>query len=205
MLKPSRLSLLMLTASTLAAVTLTTGCAAPSRSSDTTGTAPRDTMALALLNPASGSRVNGIVRLNQVGAQVELKVRVSGLMPNREYGFHVHEKGDCSAPDASSAGAHLHPSGKAHGGAQHPGDLPALRSDAAGVAETRMSVTGSLLGGGAGDLMGKALVVHASVDGHKSPAAESSGLRIACGVIATPVRPGGIGGNSEAKTIPKQM
>jgi Cu-Zn family superoxide dismutase len=161
-----------------------------------------------MLNPASGSKANGVVRMVQEGERVVVRARVSGLTPHREHGFHVHEKGDCSAPDASSAGEHLNPAGKPHGsptGDHHAGDLPALKADAAGVATTNFEVKGTLLGAGAGDFIGKALVVHADPDDYMTQPSGNTGARIACGVIATPVKPGGIGGNSEAKTIPKQM
>ena len=185
---------------------LTAGCAAPPPDKP----AAEPTVALALLNPASGTQANGIVRFRQEGELVRVKARVSGLQPNREHGFHVHEKGDCSAPDASSAGEHLNPQGRRHGppngGERHAGDLPSLKSDAAGVAEMSFDVKGTLLGAGASDFIGKALVVHANPDDYTTQPSGNAGTRIACGVIAVPVRPGGVGGNApEAKTIPKQM
>lgn len=169
---------------------------------------PQPPSALVMLSPASGSITNGIVRMVQEGDRVVVRARVSGLAPNREHGFHVHEKGDCTARDASSAGEHLNPHGKAHGAPttdHHAGDLPSLKADAAGVAATSFEVKGTLLGTGAGDFIGKALVVHADPDDYMSQPSGNSGKRIACGVIATPAAPGGIGGNSQGKTIPKQM
>ncbi|MBX3620340.1 MAG: superoxide dismutase family protein [Rhizobacter sp.] len=171
-------------------------------------TAARPPVAIAALKPASGSQVNGEVRLTQEGDHVVVHAHVEGLAPNSEHGFHVHEKGDCSAPDASSAGGHFNPTAKPHGastGEHHMGDLPSLKADAAGVAETSFEVKGSLLGSGATDLMGKALVVHADPDDYMSQPAGNSGARVACGVIASPAKPGGVSGNGETKTIPKQM
>ena len=46
---------------------------------------------------------------------VQVRGRVSGLKPNQEHGFHVHEKGDCSSGDGMSAGGHFNPDGKPHG------------------------------------------------------------------------------------------
>lgn len=169
---------------------------------------PQPPTAVAMLNPTQGEKANGIVRLVQEGDRVVLRARVSGLAPGREHGFHVHEKGDCSAPDASSAGEHLNPQGKPHGpqhAEHHTGDLPSLKADAGGVAATSFEVKGTLLGAGAADLLGKALVVHADPDDYMTQPSGNAGRRIACGVIASPVKPGGIGGNSEGKTIPKQM
>jgi Cu-Zn family superoxide dismutase len=100
----------------------------------------------------------------------------------------VHEKGDCSAPDATSAGAHLNPTGKPHGrqdAEHHAGDLPGLKADADGVALVRLRVEGNVLGGGPADLAGKALVVHASADDYATQPTGNSGARIACGVISS--------------------
>lgn len=169
---------------------------------------PTPAVAVATLSPASGSQASGTAQLTQEDDRVVVRARVAGLAANREHGFHVHEKGDCTAPDATSAGAHLNPDNKPHGaptGEHHAGDLPSLKADAAGVAETTFEVKGSLLGRGAHDLMGKALVVHADPDDYMTQPAGNSGRRIACGVIASPAKPGGIGGNSQSKTIPKQM
>lgn len=156
---------------------------------------PQPPSAVATLSPASGSQVSGVVRLVQEGDHIVVRARVTGLAPNSEHGFHVHEKGDCSAPDASSAGGHFNPEHKLHGspsGEHHAGDLPSLKADAAGVAATSFEVKGSLLGTGAGDLLGKALVVHADPDDYMSQPAGNSGARVACGVIAS-MRPGGGG------------
>lgn len=169
---------------------------------------PSPPTAVTMLSPTSGQQAHGTVRMVQEGDRVVVHARVAGLTPNREHGFHVHEKGDCSAPDASSAGEHLNPDGKPHGpqhGEHHVGDLPSLKADAAGVAMANFEVKGTLLGAGAADLIGKALVVHADPDDYSSQPSGNAGRRIACGVIATPVKPGGVGGNSEGKTIPKQM
>ena len=74
--------------------------------------------ASAALAPKSGSSTTGTVRFAARGSdKVMVTVDISGLKPNAEHGFHVHEKGDCSAPDAMSAGGHFNPTGMQHGGA----------------------------------------------------------------------------------------
>ncbi len=172
--------------------------------------------ATAVLKPASGSQVNGTASMTQEGDHVVVRATFSGLTPNREHGFHVHEKGDCSSPDASSAGGHFNPTHEPHGplsGNHHAGDLPSLKADSSGNASTTFDVKGLLLGSGATDLMGKALVVHADPDDHISQPAGNSGARVACGVIATPATPAGVSTpatkpadvGEPVKTIPKQM
>src|SRR5881396_2880684 len=58
---------------------------------------------------ASGSQVSGTVTFTQQGNRVTVVADVQGLPPNTSHGFHIHEKGDCSAPDAMSAGGHFNP------------------------------------------------------------------------------------------------
>jgi Cu-Zn family superoxide dismutase len=116
--------------------------------------------------------------------------RISGLAPNQIYGFHVHEKGDCSSGDGMSAGGHFNPTGKPHGppdGEHHAGDLPSLKADASGIAIVDVRVSGSVLGSGASDFYGKAVVVHALPDDYTTQPSGNSGPRIACGVIGTSV------------------
>jgi len=106
----------------------------------------------------------------------------------QQAGFHIHERGDCSAVDASSAGNHFNPSGAAHGragtGKHHLGDMDNLRADAQGRANVDIHLKGVTLGGGAAtDIAGRALVVHANADDYRSQPAGNAGVRIACGVI----------------------
>ena len=102
------------------------------------------------------------------------------------HGFHVHETGDCSALDASSAGAHYNPAGAAHGDpasvTHHAGDIPNVQADESGRARVDARVQGVSLGG-ANDIIGRALIVHADPDDYTTQPSGNSGARIACGVI----------------------
>ena len=70
--------------------------------------------ASATLDSRSGSQAKGEVNFVWQGNDVLVSGKFSGLKPNAEQGFHVHEKGDCSAPDATSAGGHFNPETKSH-------------------------------------------------------------------------------------------
>ena len=59
------------------------------------------------LQPRSGSATSGQANFRQQGDRVLVRVEVSGLTPGQEHGLHIHDKGDCSAPDAMSAGGHF--------------------------------------------------------------------------------------------------
>src|SRR5437764_13558749 len=81
---------------------LAAGCATE-RSSQSKGPA-----AMAVLAPTQGNNVKGTVTFTQQKGGVRIVADVDGLTPG-EHGFHIHEKGDCSAPDAASAGGHFNP------------------------------------------------------------------------------------------------
>lgn len=148
----------------------------------------------ARLEARSGSQVAGTVGFSAKGDKVVVEAHISGLTPGRQHGFHVHEAGDCSAPDATSAKGHFNPTGQPHGNpgahahhgaaARHAGDLPNLVADASGQAHYRAEVTGLTLDTGAAGILGRAVVVHADPDDYQSQPAGNSGRRVACGVIA---------------------
>jgi Cu-Zn family superoxide dismutase len=145
--------------------------------------------AVANLASASGSLVSGRLQVMSMGPNaVHIAGDVGGLEPGSSHGFHIHEKGDCSAADASSAGGHFNPAGTAHGrmddGPHHAGDIDNIVADAQGVAHVNIHVPGLTLGSGAAnDVAGRAIVVHADADDYASQPAGNAGKRVACGVI----------------------
>lgn len=140
------------------------------------------------LVPASGSLVSGRLTLRPMGDGVHLTGEIGGLPRNSTHAIHLHEKGDCSAADASSAGGHFNPANHPHGrigtGAHHAGDMNNIVSDASGVAKVDHHSSGTVLGGGAlNDAIGRAVVVHAEPDDYTSQPSGAAGARVACGVI----------------------
>ena len=144
--------------------------------------------ASAKLLPTKGNQTAGTVTFTQQGDKVLVKANVTGLKPNGEHGFHVHEKGDCSAADAMSAGGHFNPVSAQHGnpasGMHHVGDMPNLKADANGVATLTWEEMDFTVTDGPASIVGRAIVVHLNPDDYKSQPAGNSGPRIACGVIA---------------------
>ena len=53
----------------------------------------------------SGSKLSGKATLTEVDGGVKVALSVESVAPGGDHGAHVHEKGDCSAPDGASAGA----------------------------------------------------------------------------------------------------
>lgn len=149
--------------------------------------APAGPSARAELKPTAGNSAAGWVEFTQVGGAVRVTAEVRGLKPNAEHGFHVHDKGDCSAPDAMSAGGHFNPAGKPHGhhgqAERHAGDMPSLKADASGVA--RLDWTSALLsvGSGAANVVGRGVIVHRDPDDYATQPTGNSGPRLACGVV----------------------
>ena len=142
--------------------------------------------AVALLHPTEGNNVSGTVTFTEVADGVQVNAEISGLTPGK-HGFHVHEFGDCSASDASSAGAHFNPTNQPHAGpdanARHVGDMGNIEADASGVAKLDYLDHNISLANDEQSIIGRSVVVHAKADDLKSQAAGDSGARVACGVI----------------------
>lgn len=148
------------------------------------GAGPRAT---ANLEPRSGSTASGTVTFAPAGEAVRVRVDVTGVAPNSVHGFHVHENGDCSAADASSAGGHFNPTGAPHGGrsdaTRHSGDFGNVTANASGEIHEEFTISFVTTGEGASSVIGRSVVLHQDPDDLKSQPAGNSGKRIACGVI----------------------
>ena len=143
--------------------------------------------ASASLQPTKGSNVRGSANFVQIGDKVRVTANVSGLKPNGEFGFHIHEAGDCSSGDGMSAKGHFNPHGKphAHAGAseRHAGDLPSLKSDAGGSANLTADLDVITVSPGPASVVGRGLIVHAQPDDFRTQPTGNAGARSACAVI----------------------
>jgi len=149
-------------------------------------TEPEGPNVTATVRPASGSQVSGTVKFTQVLSRVRVDAQLAALTPGA-HGFHIHENGDCSAPDAMSAGGHFNPYGKKHGGpdaaVHHSGDFGNLTADESGKAMQTLWLEGISVSTGKDGIIGRAIVVHADPDDLKTDPTGNSGSRIGCGVI----------------------
>jgi Cu-Zn family superoxide dismutase len=143
--------------------------------------------ASATLEPTRGSTVRGTANFAEMGGKVRVVAKISGLKPNSEFGFHIHEVGDCSSGDGMSTKGHFNPYGKPHARAgmseRHAGDLPSLRSDASGNATVDTDVDVITVRPGPASIVGKGLIVHAQADDYKTQPTGNAGARSACAVI----------------------
>ena len=145
--------------------------------------------AVAKLMPTKDSTARGEVTFTPEEADGKKGVRVTasftGLQMG-EHGFHIHENGDCSAPDAASAGGHFNPSSKPHAARdaaeRHVGDLGNLKADPYGMARANF-VDNVLTLDGPNSIVGKAVIIHQNADDFKTQPTGNAGGRLACGVI----------------------
>ncbi|HTD29761.1 MAG TPA: superoxide dismutase family protein [Xanthomonadaceae bacterium] len=140
------------------------------------------------LAPTAGNTAAGKLTMSAVPDGVHLQGHLTGLTPGSTHGFHIHEHGDCSAPDASTAGGHFNPNGTEHGDpaglVHHAGDISNQIADAQGAVDVDLTMHGVSIGTSTpDDVLGRSLVVHRDADDYATQPSGNSGPRIACGVI----------------------
>ncbi len=91
------------------------------------------------------------------------------------FGFHIHEKGDCS-DQFSKVGGHYNPWDRPH--PHHSGDMPPLRSSDGYAWLAFYDDSLELY-----DVVGRAVIVHENADDFTSQPSGNSGTMIACGVV----------------------
>lgn len=133
----------------------------------------------------SGTQTQGTALFTQKGKRVELDMNVYKLTPGL-HAVHLHEKGDCSAADASSAGGHWNPSHDDHGKWDtqhfHMGDIGNLNADKNGTARLVFDTDKWCIGCSdeSKNIVGKSLVIHAAKDDFKTQPTGNAGGRVGC-------------------------
>jgi len=147
--------------------------------------APPAAKATVKLAPTANQTARGEVTFTAESGGVHVVGSFSGLVYG-EHGFHVHEKGDCSAPDGTSAGGHFNPATQPHAAreatARHVGDLGNLKADPYGLARVDF-VDKTLSLSGPNSIIGKAVIIHEKADDFTTQPTGNAGARQACGVI----------------------
>lgn len=134
----------------------------------------------------SASKISGEIYLAQKNEKVELNVMVHHLKPNSKHAIHIHEFGDCSSEDGSSAGGHWNPTGHKHGkwgqGEFHAGDIGNLRTDNQGNAALVMKTDKWCLGCSdkQKNIIGKSIIIHEKADDYVSQPTGNAGGRVGC-------------------------
>jgi Cu-Zn family superoxide dismutase len=136
----------------------------------------------------SGSNVSGTALFEERNNEVTLKAKLSGLKPGI-HAIHIHEKSDCSASDAASAGGHWNPTFKKHGkwgdAECHKGDIGNFTADANGNATIIFKTDEWCIGCGdtTKDILGKGLIAHEKPDDFITQPTGAAGARVACSAI----------------------
>jgi len=145
----------------------------------------RVSKAIVKIDAVSGSQCKGTITITQEKDGLRIHGTVEGLTPGN-HGFHIHEFGDCSALDASSAGGHFNPTRGTHGGPHDPnrhiGDLGNIYANENGVATIDDTAYRIRLNG-PHSIIGRSIIIHASEDDLRTQPAGAAGSRIGCGVI----------------------
>ncbi|RKU36698.1 hypothetical protein C6496_12290 [Candidatus Poribacteria bacterium] len=149
--------------------------------------APSAKQAIAPIAPASDSNVTGMATFTQNGDQITVLIDIQNATPGL-HGVHIHESGDCSAPDGTSAGGHWNPTDVDHGewgvGEFHLGDLGNITVGEDGIGSFELTTDLWEIGTGSDvDVVGKGIIVHADADDFISQPSGNAGARIGCGVI----------------------
>lgn len=146
---------------------------------------PEYKSAICVLHPTAGNNVSGTVSFTKSDSGVVVVVSLNGLTEGK-HGFHIHEYGDCSRPDGTSAGGHFNPEKETHGGPtdrhRHVGDLGNISAESTGTVRERW-VDPVIQLNGPRSIIGRALIVHAGEDDLTSQPTGAAGARVACGVI----------------------
>lgn len=138
--------------------------------------------AVAVVNPIGESEVRGTVKFETSEDGVSVTAVLSGLEEGN-HGFHIHQYGDCTAPDGTSAGGHFNPGGNEHNSPEainrHMGDMGNIIANPNGEASLYY-IDGAIT---IDQIIGRGIIVHAGEDDLSSQPSGAAGSRIACGVI----------------------
>ena len=146
---------------------------------------PSITKAIAVLRPTKGNTVTGMVTFTKTDKGIRVVADIQNLTPG-QHGFHIHEYGDCSSDDGSSAGGHFNPTNMPHGSPtadkRHIGDMGNITADSTGHASLDY-VDEHLTLEGDNSILGRGIIVHAKADDLMTQPTGNAGGRVACGVI----------------------
>ena len=147
--------------------------------------APKVVKAVCIMYPTKDNTASGIITFTQTADGIKVTADLQNLTPGK-HGIHIHECGDCSAPDAMSAAGHFNPAMTKHGSPTtmtcHGGDLGNITADENGKAHLEI-VSKMMSFDGEMSIIGRSVIVHKSEDDMTTQPTGNSGARIACGVI----------------------
>ena len=169
----------------LAAISITVSAQTMNGTMQMPATTSTVNKAVCVIYPTQGNTVTGTVTFTKVDGGVKVVADLQGLSAGK-HGIHIHECGDCSAADGSSAGGHFNPMAKSHGAPmdamRHEGDMGNITADAAGKAHLEY-VDKNITLEGMTSIIGRSIIVHKNEDDLKTQPTGNAGARVGCGVI----------------------
>jgi superoxide dismutase, Cu-Zn family len=153
-----------------------------------TGVSKKANTLTIILEPKSNSNVTGTATFTEKNGIVTFEAKLKGLKPGI-HGIHIHEKADCSAVDAASAGGHWNPTHVKHGKwtdtEHHKGDIGNFTADESGNGTISLKTDEWCIGCGDTnkDILGKGLIVHDKPDDFTTQPTGNAGGRMACSAI----------------------
>jgi Cu-Zn family superoxide dismutase len=143
--------------------------------------------AVAVIESKSDSHVTGKATFREAHGKVTLKLKIEGAEPGT-HAVHLHEKGDCTAPDGVSAGGHWNPTHEDHGKwvtpPFHRGDIGNVEVGADGRGTLTLTTDLWTIGGAPEtDVVGKGIIIHAKADDFTTQPTGNAGGRVGCGVV----------------------
>lgn len=144
---------------------------------------PKVDKAVAMLHPIGDSNVTGMVTFERAENGSSITAEINGLSAGN-HGFHIHQYGDCSASDGTSAGGHFNPEDMEHSARdaekRHVGDMGNIESEGPNTTTTLNYVDSHI---SLEEIVGRGVIIHAGEDDLTSQPSGAAGSRIACGVI----------------------
>jgi Cu-Zn family superoxide dismutase len=129
----------------------------------------------------------GEIFFEEKDGKVHVRGHIRGLEPGSTHGFHIHQYGDFTEWDATSAGGHFNPGNDPHAGPDakkhHAGDLGNVTADKNGTVTIDKEVDFITIGRGPHAILGRSVVLHANADDLKSQPSGDAGPRIGIGII----------------------
>lgn len=140
------------------------------------------TQLVSTVMPLGDSNISGSVTFSSTDEGVQVQGQFEGLEPG-SHGFHIHQFGDCTADNGTSAGGHFNPMENEHGAPtdmnRHMGDLGNIEADENGTASVDYVDSNVRLS----EILGRGVIIHAGEDDLSSQPSGAAGSRVACGVI----------------------
>jgi Cu-Zn family superoxide dismutase len=141
----------------------------------------------AMIDPLGDHQATGMAIFSEKAGEITLQLDISKATPG-VHAAHIHENGDCSAPDGSSAGGHWNPTEMDHGkwgeAPFHLGDLGNIEVGADGNGSLSLTTDRWTMGTSEpNDIVGHAIIIHVKEDDFTTQPTGAAGGRIACGVI----------------------